>query len=302
MAKKAVVFLGIFLLAFAFTHPGEAARRVRPEDLFGAILNEVLKDSQGSTPPQTQTGGNPGDVARTLRASDLIKVEVIREITPLRDQPSANGKIIIEGRIDGGDLGPTLLLVDPQPINNEGASWYRAKFFNYSQLQYWFNDVPYLYVNTRDVRQVPLDADDKDFLERFDKGRPPQIQIGDDLEKIRKATDRKFRSADTIIPLTLYSEPDLKSKTIQLPAGSAIIDTEEPYGRGYYYHLERHHTFDLHIDMQDRWWTAVIDTDSQKVVGWLNPEEYRDENYRVIIMTKPDHDLNWEELDKFYIY
>ena len=315
LAKKTAAFFGIFLLTIVLVYPAAGAVRINPEELLGTIIREVLKDDQDSTPPP-QTGGTPGDAGRTLRASDLIKVEVIRDGVPLRDQPGANGEIIIEGWEFGLD-GPAFLYVDPQPINNEGASWYRAPFFEAGQVQYSYN-VPYLYVDTQHVRQAPFDEYEKTFLDWHDRGRPPYFNVGDEL--FRKSTGQRapygnFRSADTIVPITLYSEPNTGSKASELPARSPVIDLYSPsiYGGTSWPNFYIEPLWGMHMDMQDRLWYAIVDANSLRLAGWLssddflflteNESQYEEYKNKVFIHPPSDDEVfDDDNIHKVFIY
>ena len=297
MAKKTAAFFEILLLTIVLVYPYSAAGAVRinPEELLGTIIREVLKDDQSSTPPQ-QTGGTPGDAVGTLRASDLIKVEVIRDGVAMRDQPSANGEVIVTGIVDEFkyEFDRTVLYVDPTPVISNGDSWYKAHFFDYSGFGFFFQvlqpkyphnhdnrwfydkvkDVDFLYVNTKDVRQVPLEAHNKDVLAWFDQGRPPRFNFGDSMEKVKEFSTgfgSKQRSSNTIRPLRLYNEPNKESTSFILPAGSSIIDYMH-YGDVNFIPLG------MYIDMQDQTWLATVDTKSLKVIGWLSSDD-RDQGF-----------------------
>ena len=264
---------------------------------------------------------NASDAAsNSVKASDLIKVEVIKDSAPLRDQPSSKAKIISQGYLDETGNDTETFFVEPQPISGEGGSWYRVLFSYSRQVKYElyyknypfdayyrFDGLPYVYVNTKDVRKVLSSSRDKEFLLYFDQGRPPRYKVGDDLEKLKKLTNEtgRYRSAKTKKPIKLYREPDQNSKTFMLPAGTFIIDltilgiyegvcgwTDEELGHYY--------------DMQDHLWNAIINANSSKVIGWLNSDDHdfiinsTDDN-KVFLPPPSDDDIykNWK---KVFIY
>ena len=167
--------------------------------------------------------GTASENTSGTKASDLIRIEVIRDGVPFRDQPSNKGKIIQNGFVDEDMDMRTDAYADPNPVNKEGASWYKVQFIYDAQVIIRYN-LPYLYVNTKDVRKVPSSSGDKNFLEQFDRGRTPLFSVGDNFEKLRKLSAGNYRSAKTKIPLKLYREPNKNSKTFMLPAGTSIID------------------------------------------------------------------------------
>ena len=103
-----------------------------------------------------------------------------------------------------------------------------------------------------------------------------RYNVGDEL--FRKSTEQRapYRSADTIVPMTIYSEPNTGSKASELPAGSPVIDL---YPSGIHagmswpnFYIEP--LWGMHMDMQDRLWYAIVDANSLRLTGWLSSDDF----------------------------
>lgn len=232
---------------------------------------------------------NASDAAsNSVKTSDFIKVEVIKDNAPLHDQPSNKGKIVEKGYYymdDYEDYVYAFLYVEPQPIKSAGTSWYKVLFYDAAQVKFRYN-VPYLYVNTKDVRKVPFSHDsendpEKIFLEWFEQGRPPRFKVGDDFAKVKELGygDGKFRSAKTIVPIKLYREPGLTAHSSMLPIGTLIIDilSWEVHVRADVNSWPNMYLFQetgRYIDMQDHFWYAIVNANNRKVIGWINSDDH----------------------------
>lgn len=254
----------------------------------------TAKITSASEPPPVAAPRMETAPAGTFEAAKLIKIEVVKDGVAIRDRPSSKGKILETGFFDELENAYTMLYAEPKPIDNEGASWNRALFLNARQVRYQYN-VPYVYVNVKDIRRVPFtngevsDNDlgsygERDFLERFDQGRPPRVHIGDDLVKIKKAFGEEdtpfnglgYRIAKTKVRTRLYRMPDKNAQAFALPAGTAVIDLI-PWDRhagscAWNFYLSP--PFGHHYDMKDHAWFTIIDAKSRKMVGWLDSDDY----------------------------
>jgi hypothetical protein len=175
-----------------------------------------------------------------------------------------------------GGYVKTVLVVDPTPLkdSSDGTSWYKISFENFQQIQYRYN-MPYLYVNTKYVKKVPFLKRDKEFIAYFIQGRPPLFNVGDDFLKLKEITggtdSGTYRRTKTKKPLNLHLEPKKESQTFILPAGSLIVDLTHVSlyaGVDAWDHPQLGH----YEDMKDRFWYAIIEGESLKVVGWLDQD------------------------------
>ena len=327
MYKKLLAIFVTIVFICVFSNASSAAKRSEvAEELIRILTNEDMNESPKTenTAPKASNGPHTQQQTNTnsIKASNLIKVEPLGEYGDgdtaiFYDQPNSRARVIGHGHTDDGVVGRTVLYVEPQLIQNEGASWYRAHFVNGMQVKYYYSGLPYFYVKAREVSQVPLVHEEywseRDFLAYFDQGRPPRIKIGDDWAKVKGRDTNKYRRANTKVPVRLYAQPNAQSNSFVLPVGSPVIDLVDA-GRH-----ERILGYDIYLitppghyfDMQDHMWFTVVNANNRKVIGWLDSSDhmfmerwYAEDNKDKEFLPPPsDNDVdvykNWE---KVFIY
>jgi hypothetical protein len=293
----------------------EASVKINPGKLLNAVINEISKEESKSnpgptpepapepasapTPAPTQTSAPqevPVQSSGKFDINKLMKVAV-PEDTPLRVAPSAKSNAVMASDYGSGTnkmLICSHLFVDPTPIPGQGenSKWYKILFYTspwepgFVQLNKSSNTgYAYLYVETNKVSQSQIDEFERKEIEYFKQGRPQRIAVGDSLATVKKVErdffgggwDRGgFRIATTTAPNILHRAPKNGEATFTLPKGTKIIDPI-PSGR---YGTDSYDLLGRYIDMNEDHWLAVIDGNTQKVVGWsYTSNEKRGDNF-----------------------
>ena len=97
---------------------------------------------------------------------------------------------------------------------------------------------------------------EEDALEWFDRGRPPDVKIGDDLSEYYDEADEFILKADVV----LRKEPKESAEKIVIKAGTKIY---------FYYGTE----MDVYTNMDEVSWTGMVGGAGKKFLGWQLMED-----------------------------
>ena len=185
-------------------------------------------------------------------AQDVIKIVVTGDNVNIRSAPSSKGKVYAQAS-NGEEF-----LVDPVLIqdNSDKSTWYKILFYVSEMDGSIFQahklptyDFSYPYISTRFVKKEPLDEDNKNALDYFNRGRPLNIHVGDDLSSYSLDTESYVLQ----VPITLRKEPKANADTIVLPVGTVVLVCPNELG--------------IYYDMDEECWFYLMD-ENQKLIGW----------------------------------
>lgn len=204
----------------------------------------------------------PAPIAENISDDVLLAVVPTAANVNIRAEPNPQSKIL--GHAAEGHP----LLVDPLPLRDEKSNtgWYRIVYLvstydrtiiDPTKIPEYGNKKPY--ISAEFVRQETMGTELLKELEWFRAGKPVSVKVGDDLggyfkDHLSEADRLSFTSS-----FDLYAEPSRKAQRITtLPPGKQIIVSNNL----------------LYTDTDDVDWSAVVDGDTKKLLGWTEIEHF----------------------------
>ena len=234
--------------------------------------------------------------AQSMEYQGYVKIVVTGQNINLRDAPSTKGRVLgtvlrndgygqhilsINGK--NTELYDAGLIAATNPIKDhtDNSTWYQlffkkddfsCSFFRFDKDKMFSYSTPY--VNSRFVKILPLDDQDKKQIKYFKEGRPLHFKTG----SIMSVNPIWEEEGDTIKvtrkQTSAYLEPKKDAKQITIPIGTKIVistvskggpsysyDDENIYGDARYFHM----------DMDDVCWYPIIG-ENKRILGWIGPD------------------------------